>query len=276
MKFGCCSFFVATTPDRVGMERVETIARAGYDYVELPMAELAALDDAAFAQYKARLDAIGLPCPRANNFIPPAMRFTGEDTTPVSELKDYCARAFGRANALGIGLIVFGSFWSKRVPEGFSRQKAYAQLVETHRRVGEWAKEAELLIGIEPLRRPMCNIINTYAEGVRLAQDAGASSLRVVLDNYHLDAEREPPEVIFNEPGYLGHVHFSYPNLAGDDRFFPVDESEWDYAPFASAVRRAGYDGCVSVEAPARDFERDASVSLALTKRLFEGEDASA
>ena len=49
MRFGCCGSLVAQNPDKTGVEIVEKIAQYGYDYIELPLAEMMELSDADFA-----------------------------------------------------------------------------------------------------------------------------------------------------------------------------------------------------------------------------------
>ena len=48
MRFGCCVNMVATGKDGVGAERIAEVAAAGFDYFELPLAGLSALDERAF------------------------------------------------------------------------------------------------------------------------------------------------------------------------------------------------------------------------------------
>ena len=52
MKFGCCLNMVAEGPDGTGIEHIEKLAQLGYDYVELPTAQMMELDDEAFAAFK--------------------------------------------------------------------------------------------------------------------------------------------------------------------------------------------------------------------------------
>ncbi len=117
MKFGCCLNMVSTQPDGTGMEWIEALAQCGYDYVELPTAQMMDLSDEQFATLQARLDAAGIPCETSNNFFPTTMRLTGS-SVDMEAVLDYAERALTREESLGVQYLVFGSGPAKQVPEG--------------------------------------------------------------------------------------------------------------------------------------------------------------
>ena len=79
MRFGCCGSLVAQNPDKTGVEIVEKIAQYGYDYIELPLAEMMELSDADFAALCKRVERSGIRCEACNNFFPGRIRLTGPD-----------------------------------------------------------------------------------------------------------------------------------------------------------------------------------------------------
>lgn len=271
MRFGFCGNLVATGPDGTGIEFVEKIAQFGYDYVELPIAEMTALSEQEFSALKSRVAATGLRCESCNNFFPGTQRLTGPDVND-STVEEYYTKALDRAHALGAETIVFGSYAAKRVPDGYSHERAFEQLVVLHRKIGAAAHDRGIVIAIEPVRTPWANIITTYEEGYRLAKAVSHPNIRMLLDNYHMDHEGESADVLFGRSDLLSHVHFSNPNLQNhpkDPRIVPVDISEWDYTPLINALRTVGYQGRMSVEAETSDFDADAPRALAIMRQHF-------
>ena len=63
------------------------------------------------------------------------------------------------AKELGLKIIVFGSGGARKVPEGFSQDEAYKQLVEFAKRIAPEAKKRGIVVAVEPLRsstKPWC------------------------------------------------------------------------------------------------------------------------
>ena len=56
MRFGCCLNMVATKPDKTGMEWIEKLAEYGFDYAELPIAQLMELSDGDFETLKKKIE----------------------------------------------------------------------------------------------------------------------------------------------------------------------------------------------------------------------------
>lgn len=270
---------------------MEKIAALGYDYIELPLAEMMELSQEEFNALKERVARSGIRCEACNNFFPSKIRLTGPDVD-MDLIQDYIVRSLARAGELGVSVVVFGSAGAKRVPDGFSMAEAFRQVVEVTRRAGLEAMKHGITIAIEPVRLPDCNIINTFEEGVTLAATVDLDSVKVLVDYYHMVCQHESEKILLRfGKEYLRHVHFSYPNFptidgaTGPDpirgvfegelakkgwwRTYPSNGEEWDYTAFIAALKGAGYDGRVSLEAPVTDFDAQAKKALEFLKAAF-------
>ncbi|MCC8164308.1 MAG: sugar phosphate isomerase/epimerase [Lachnospiraceae bacterium] len=263
MKFGCCLNMVATRPDGTGIEFLGKIAELGYDYVELPLAEMTALSDEEFEEIKKTVERSGIRCETCNNFFPGTIRLTGADVH-MDEVLAYADKALGRAEELGVQYVVFGSGKAKGVPEGFPMDEGYAQVVELLKKVSPLAVKHNITIVIEQLRRAECNLINSFAEGCKLSADASVPNVKVLVDFYHMTVENEPVENILTMgKENLRHVHFANPT----GRVYPNLDDEADYKPFFDALKEIGYDARISCEAYVKDFDKEAEQALAFFKR---------
>lgn len=260
MRYGYCLNMVSTKPDRTGIEHLETIKALGYDYVELPCAEVSMMDDAAFEALLQRLRALQLPCETSNNFFPPTMRLTGPDVDDAA-IDAYVARALERLERLGVSRVVFGSGGAKNVPEGFPLAAGYRQVIDLLRRVGPMAAAHGIMVVIEPLRAYECNLINSFEDGVCLARDVDCDNVRVLVDFYHMRVMDEPEwHLAVWGAEFLRHVHFAQL----ERRICPaLDRPDAHYRPFFDALKEAGYDARISCEAySSGDFERDAKAAI--------------
>jgi D-psicose/D-tagatose/L-ribulose 3-epimerase len=263
VKFGCCLNMVATGSDGTGIEKLEKLAELGYDYVELPLAELMALTREEFDEVKKKVKRSGICCETCNNFFPSTIHLTGTDVH-MQEVMVYVDKALGRAGELGARYVVFGSGKAKGVPEGFPIEEGYLQVTELLKQVSPLAEKHGIMIVIEPLRKQECNLINTFEEGCLLAAAVAVPNVKVLVDFYHMAVEREPVEhLLMMGKENLRHVHFANPI----GRAYPNQDDEADYKPFFDALKVIGYDERISCEAYAKDFETEAKKTLAFFKQ---------
>jgi sugar phosphate isomerase/epimerase len=237
----------------------------GFAYIELSTTEIATMPEGDFAAALERVKAIGLPTPVSNLFLPAAVKVTGPDVDRDAQMR-YVTTAFSRLERLGVRIVVFGSGGARRVPDGFSREEAFAQLVAFGQRVAPEARKRGITIAIEPLRTQETNIINSAAEGLTLVNAIGDPGFQLMIDFYHLASEREDPEIVVRARDHLVHLHMANPQ----GRVFPQAWEEFDYAPFFANLRRIGYDKRISVEASAKDLPAEAPRAIALLRRAFE------
>ena len=266
-----CSADLAGQPRKVQvgycstLKNIDAAKAAGFDYLELGTSEIAALSEEEFEKTVAHIKELGLPVPVTNLFLPAALKVTGPQTNRDEQMA-YVKKAFARLSRLGTGIVVFGSGGARRVPDGFSKEDAFKQLVEFGKRIAPEARAQGLTIAIEPLRREETNIINSAAEGLELVQAVADPNFQLMVDFYHLASEKEDPEIVVRAREHIRHLHMANPQ----GRVFPLAWDEYDYAPFFAKLREIGYDKRISVEASAKDFASEAPQAIALLRRAFE------
>ncbi|HEY6292531.1 MAG TPA: sugar phosphate isomerase/epimerase family protein [Terriglobia bacterium] len=228
----------------------------GFDYLEPPAAVVAAMNEAEFQNFQARVTRSYFPCTSFNGFIR-TLKVVGENVSRP-DLEGYLNPCLDRCRQLGGEVVVWGSAGSRNVPEGFARERAWAQIQDFLRLAGDIARSRRLVIAIEPLRRQESNIINTAAEALRLVQEVNHPNIRMIVDYYHLRAENEDPEIIWRARHDIVHFHFANPQ----GRRWPRKPSEDpEYGRFFQLVKKIGFRGGLSIEGSGT-FEQDASASL--------------
>jgi len=231
---------------------------AGYDYLELNVQThlKPEADEADFRPGLEAARACGLPCLAANVFVPGHLKLTGPEVD-FERLRSYVATVCRRAELVGLRVIVFGSGGARRIPKGFDRARAYAQLVDFGRMAGDSAQAHGVTLAVEPLNRGETNVLNSVAEGLRYVRDVDHPGIRLLVDAYHWAKESEPPADIVAAGPWLVHAH-----IATYAHRQPPAAEACDFAPFMAALKQAGYDSRLSVEAGWQDMAAQAAPAL--------------
>ena len=254
MRFGICTGF-----DNIGL-----LEKLGYDYLEASIQSIAFLSDEEFAQVQEKVGASGLKVEAFNVLLPGDLKVVGPESDE-KRLVDYLCGVFARAKALGAEIVVFGSGGARKRPEGFPEEEAMQQLYRAARVMAECAEPFGITVVSEPLNRGETNTVNSLAEGYTLAEAAAHPNFQLLADIYHMALENEGPQEITKYGDRLRHVHIANPK----GRVYPLEESEFDYRSYLEALRSAGYDARISVEAGTKDMEKDGARALALLKSLW-------
>lgn len=267
MRLGYTVSMAAQDDARIGLHRLPELVRAGFDYAEVPLAQVMALDDAAFRdQVLGALDAAGIPCEASNNFLPREIRLAGPNPDREAAL-DYAARAFDRARAMGSRVVVFGSSASRNAPAGFPLETAAGQYLEWLREFGSMADDRGILLVVEHLNRLESNVMTTFREGVTAIGAMSARGTGMLLDTYHFTIGNEDPAYIARHVKEIGHVHLA--RALG--RGLPREGDEGDTALCLAALAAGGYDGRLSIEAYLNDTTTDLALAAAHVRGLWNG-----
>ena len=240
-------------------------AHYGFDYIEPAAAEIAAMSNDQFCQYSEKVLASPLRCDAFNGFIRrPDLSVVGEEVR-ISALSDYSEQCLSRCRSLGASVVVWGSAGSRKVPDGFSRQRAQQQIADFLRMCGDIAKRHDLVLAIEPLRHQESNILNTGAEALEMLRTVKHPNVRMIIDYYHLREENEDPRILETAKREIVHLHFANPH----GRVWPHDLSEDDhYAEFFRYLKKTNYSGGISIEGKG-SFEKEGAASRAFFQKTL-------
>jgi D-psicose/D-tagatose/L-ribulose 3-epimerase len=236
-----------------------TAAKYGFDYIEPSAATIAAMSDDEFLDYTAEVLASPVRCEAFNGLIRRAdLKVVGDDAS-LSALKDYLEPCLVRCRRLGASVVVWGSAGSRNVPEGFSRERAWQQIVTFLRMAGDIARRHDLIVAIEPLRHQESNILNTGAEALKMVRAVKHPNIRMIIDYYHLREENEDPRIVEIARHEIVHLHFANPQ----GRLWPRDLREDDhYVAFFKYLKKSGFSGGISIEGKG-SLENDGAASRA-------------
>ena len=261
MKFGCCVGIPTIAADAIS-----NLAASGYDYAELPLAQVVELTDSRFDELLKIMDGSGIGCYAMNIFFPGHIRLTG-NSVRVGEIDEYVSKAFERANRLGAEVIVFGSSGARNVEQGFCMKEASSQLCDHLSRASKIASPYGIKIAIESLNRRESNIINSLHEAADLAAAVNSPDVGVLIDLYHMDVEQESLDVIEElkkENVNFVHVHIAD---AATDRGFPLNKER--FVSFAKQLESINYDKNISIEGNSKDFNKEIKLAKNVMDSLF-------
>ena len=263
MKLGCCVNMLAATSTKIGDENIPLFRELGYDYIEIPLAQIMDLSDMEFIKMYRKIQ--GIPVEVCNNFFPATLRLTGEEAI-LDKALEYARRATSRAAEMGVKIIVLGSAGAKNIPEGFPYAQAEAQFIALLRGIQGIVAPLDMTIVLEPLNALESNFILNASEGLAIMKEADCDNIRLLVDYYHMRMEDEGLDVIEKVGKNLRHVHIA----AKSGRVFPKGNDGEDYEAFFDALKSAGYDARVSVEAFSKQILTDGT-EAARVLRTFMG-----
>ncbi|MDX6460192.1 MAG: D-psicose/D-tagatose/L-ribulose 3-epimerase, partial [Acidobacteriaceae bacterium] len=211
----------------------------------------------------AKFKQVGLPVLTANLFIPANIKVTGPNIDKDRQM-EYVRLALDRVSRLGVRLVVFGSGGARQVPEGFSRQEAFEQLVDFGKRIAPEARSRNITIAIEPLRKQESNIINNTTEALAWVNAVNDPNIQLMIDFYHFSVEKEDPSAILKVQDHLRHLHMANPN----GRVMPLKWEEYNYGPFFATLRQIHYDRLISLEVSNANLA-EGPQAIALLRRAF-------
>ncbi len=149
-------------------------------------------------------------------------------------------------------------------PHGFPQERAEAQFAQALNFIREAADRHGLDLALNPLNRLETNLLTSLNDCCRFFDHHRVAEVGLLADSYHLLAEAEPLEFIFECRALVQHVHIT------DSGRMPPGRGEFDFGPFFATLRTIGYQGHISLKCDWRDFAQEAGPALEHVKRLWE------
>jgi sugar phosphate isomerase/epimerase len=235
MRLGIC-----TNPDKA-----DIVKKAGFDYYEAKVFDMHDATEEQFSQWFAIQEKAGIQSEAMNCMLHQRYQVTGPNADH-KEIQTYLEKAIPRCAKLGCKTIVFGSAWSRNMPEGFSdRDYAYNQITQYLHMASDICGENGITIAIEPLAANVTNILTFVAEGNYVCRIVDRENVKLLVDFFAASSNYENIYAILT--GYapmLEHIHFSAVN-----RKYPRRDDGNDYSLFFQGVKDSGYDKGISIEA---------------------------
>ena len=258
-RFGICTSF----RDK---EKMLLAKKAGAEYIEANFCDISKAEDEALNDFIAFSKEENLPCLTANCMFPGEIKLVGPevDYSTIDEYLDCAAEKFSK---IGGQTVVFGSSGSRRCPDGWDYNTATEQLVRVcAEHITPYMRKHGIVCAIEPLNRKECNIITTAKRGFEICKAANVPEVKLLIDMYHFDTEKEPLESILNYKGYIQHIHIANAN---NERKLPKFGDTTDYKAFLEMLKKAEYtSGLISLEGRSEDFFEEAREAFDVLKQI--------
>ena len=221
---------------------IEDLKATGYDGVEIPMFEG---DVAHYERLGRKLAELGLGASGIGVMPGGGASAVSADKAAREAALDHikwlidCTAAIGGDIAAGPFHQPLGEF-SGAGPTADEKQR----VAEVHQQAAQYAAKAGITLAVEPLNRFECYFINTAAQAAELVKAVGEPNYGYLYDTFHFNIEENSiTDVIPQTIGQISHVHISENN-----RGIP-GAGHIDFAGVFSALKQAGYDGWMTIEA---------------------------
>lgn len=221
----------------------------GFDSVEIALEDPAHIDAKLV---KNALDDHGLVCGSICAALGPGRDLRGTPKEQAASL-DYMKGVLDTMVTLGCPLLI-GPLYSSvgraepTDPEDYRKQwDTVAGHLAT---LGDYARERNCRLAIEPLNRYETDFINTCEQALQMVHDVGSDSLYIHLDSYHMNIEeKDSVKAILLAGKKLGHFH-----ACGSDRGTPGgDHTNWP--AIVAALKEIAYQGEVVIESFTTDVK---------------------
>lgn len=189
------------------LELIDRAKHLGFDCIEIPLMDLTEVDPKAIARRLKNLDL--LVC---------TSTACAEDTDPTSDDKrvreaavKYLKSCVDASAAMGAGIFTGVTYAAigRRLNQPPTSQH-WARAAECLKELAIYARQYDMIIGIEPVNRYETFLINTADQALQLNQLIDEPNVRVHLDSYHMNIEEQDfAEATKAARSHLCHFHLS-------------------------------------------------------------------
>lgn len=202
---------------------------------------------------------------------PPGVDMRSPDPFARHYAVEHLKRAVEAAHFLGgteIGGVLYSNWPTDYFRAGIiTREIKYEhtqRCAECLRQVMPVAEAYNIQVNLEVLNRFENYIINTVQEGLALLDLIDSDACGLVLDLFHMNIEEtDLAGAIRSAAGRMGQFHATEP-----DRGIPCRTTRFDWKEIGRALKSAGYDGTVTIEAVV-GFDNETSYNLRMWRDLL-------
>ncbi len=223
------------------LNQLDSIKLLGYQGVEIP---IFVEDISLFQPWKEKLDNLGLQA-FACTFTSSSQNLISPDQEIRQKGLDFLKKAIDIAAYLNSPFLS-GPFHSA-ISE-FSGKPASQQerqwAIENLRELAEYAKEKNIVLGIEYLNRFESYLVSCADELYSLVKEINHPNAKIMFDTFHANIEeRNTAEAIERIQDEMPHIQFSESTRG------IIGEGQVDFDSVLSSLRRINYQGWIVIEA---------------------------
>jgi sugar phosphate isomerase/epimerase len=265
MKYGFCTDFSTPLKDAIDWPQLKRIKEAGFDFAEIPLMLIESLSPEQTDELVFRIQDVGLRNDCVCNFFPEKIRLTGPNVDRQA-VHDYLDMAMEKAARLDVKHIVFGSCPARNLPDGWSQEDGYKQIVELlHEEIIPMCVIFDKHIVMEPIRKQSANFIRTLEEGMVVVDHIKSPFVSLLAYCMHINYNDEDPNEINKYFSHIDHVH-----IAERDRILPEDGYSDTLNKCIQNLVKNGYDKTISFESKDGTGLESMEKALKLLKSQFE------
>lgn len=219
---------------------IDRVADLGLDFIEIP---LMGIDDVHPGPIRVRLDGAGIDVV-TSTVLSESTDITSPDPAVRAAGLAYlrrCVEVTAELGAPQFSGVIYGMH-GKRPRERPGRQE-WEWSAECLARLAEYAAEAGITLGLEPVNRYESPLINTCEQALRLAEMIGAANIKIHLDTYHMNIE----EKSWRDPVALAGERLCHFHLCENDRGIP-GSGLVDWEELFGALGKLHYEGYAGLE----------------------------
>jgi sugar phosphate isomerase/epimerase len=216
------------------------LKRAGYDAVELQIADPALFDEDRVRRSLQAVDYAMCAFQTGSTYASRGNCLCTADETVRRRTIDLL-KSFVDLASRWKAVIVFGSLQG-RLRDEPDRHAGETRIREALRGVGQYAVERRATIAFEPVNHGEVGFHNTIAEAAALVRSLNLPSVRLMIDTFHINIEEK--DVLAPLTGIrdiLAHVHLSETNRD------VLGTGHWPTAGFLDRLAEIGFAGYCSI-----------------------------
>ena len=269
MRYGASTFIWVSPFSKKTLDLLDIAKVFGFDILEICVEDPYALDPALVRAHANKADIALTIC----GAFGPSRDLSSEDAAVRRNGLAYLKRFVDFAAALGSSFVsgpMYAAVGATRVLNASERAAQWARAVASLKAAAAYAAERSVELAIEPLNRFETDLVNTVDQGLELLADIGAKNAGLLLDTFHMNIEeKDVPSAIRRAAGHIVEFH-----ACSNDRGTP-GEDHLPWSAIADALREAGYDGPVVIEAFTPEIKEIAR-AVSIWRPLAESQDALA